>query len=370
MQPAVRRSSALPLALAYAALLVYASLFPFQGWRWPPGALWHDLLRLPWFDAHGSFDEISNALGYLPLGLLLTVLASRRGVGLGAAFALGVGALALASFLLESAQHFVPGRVPSARDWALNAFGAAVGAAAATALVANGSLRRWERVRARWFEPDSALALALLVLWPFGLLFPAPVPLGMGDLFGAVQVALSELLLDAGWHDAAAALALRPSSKAALAPQAEVACIVLGLLGPILLALSVTRTRGRRLVVVLAAAPVAAAAMALSTALNFGPQHAWAWLGPGAVPAFIVATLLGLAVAMTGTRTAASLALVALAALVGLVSQAPSDPYYAASLQGWEQGQFVRFHGLSRWIGWLWPYLAMVWLVARMTSRR
>jgi VanZ family protein len=365
-----RRSSSLPLALAYAALLVYASLYPFQGWRWPPGAAWHDMLHLRWFEAHGVFDEVSNALGYLPLGLLLTLLAARRGAGWLAAFVCGAAAPALGSYLLEAAQHFVPHRVPSARDWALNVLGAALGAGVAAAMVASGSLRRWERVRARWFEPDSALALALLVLWPFGLLFPAPVPLGMGDVFHVIPLTVSDLLRDAGWHDAAASLGARTPSRQALGPWAEGACIALGLLGPILLALTVTRTRTRRAVLVLAAAPVAAAAMALSTALNFGPQHAWAWLLPSAVPALLAATLLGLAVAATGPRPAGALALMALAALEGLVSQAPSDPYYAASLQGWEQGQFVRFHGLSRWIGWLWPYLAMAWLVARMTSRR
>ena len=29
------RSSTAPLALAYAALILYASLYPFDGWRWP-----------------------------------------------------------------------------------------------------------------------------------------------------------------------------------------------------------------------------------------------------------------------------------------------------------------------------------------------
>ena len=36
MRAATRhRSTALPLALAFAALVVYASLYPFMGWRWP-----------------------------------------------------------------------------------------------------------------------------------------------------------------------------------------------------------------------------------------------------------------------------------------------------------------------------------------------
>jgi hypothetical protein len=36
------------------------------------------------------------------------------------------------------------------------------------------------------------------------------------------------------------------------------------------------------------------------------------------------------------------------------------------SLQAWEQGRFVRFHGLAQWIGWLWPYAAIGWLLARL----
>lgn len=370
MPPAPHRSPAGPLALAYAALLVYASLYPFSGWRWPPGAAWHDLLQLPRFGPHDTFDEVSNALGYLPLGLLLTLLASRRGCGALAAFALGTTVPALASYLLETAQHFIPGRVPSARDWGLNAFGACLGAGAATGMLASGALQRWERVRARWFEPDGSVALALLVLWPFGLLSPAPVPLGMGDVFDAAQAAMSGAVRHAGWPELASALSLRPSARPALGSWAEGACMALGLLGPILLALTVTRTPVRRVAVVLAAGPLATMAMTLSTTLNFGPQHAWAWLLPGAGPALVVATVLGLIVAAAGLRLAGALALVALAVLVGLVSQAPSDPYYAASLQGWEQGQFIRFLGLAQWIGWLWPYAAMAWLVRRLASRR
>ena len=370
MPRAPHHSSAGPLALAYVALLVYASLYPFEGWRWPPGAAWHDLLQLPWFARQGLFDEVSNALGYLPLGLLLTVLAARRGAGALPALAWGVAVPTLASYALEAAQHFVPGRVPSARDWALNALGALLGAGAGAAAVASGTLRRWERVRARWFEPDSAPALALLVLWPFGLLFPAPVPLGLGDVFDVLQATVAEVVRDAGWLSVAATVAPRAASRVPLGPLAESTCIALGLLAPILLALTVTRTRARRVVLVLGAGPVAATAMTLSTALNFGPQHAGAWLLPGAWPALVVATLLGLVVAAAGPRLAGALALVALAGLVGLVSQAPSDPYYAASLQGWEQGQFIRFHGLAQWIGWLWPYFALAWLVARVAARR
>jgi hypothetical protein len=70
-----------------------------------------------------------------------------------------------------------------------------------------------------------------------------------------------------------------------------------------------------------------------------------------------------------GPRLAAGLGLAALTALVVLVAHAPTDPYYAASLQGWEQGRFIRFHGMAQWIGWLWPYAAMTWLLSRLARR-
>ena len=105
----------------------------------------------------------------------------------------------------------------------------------------------------------------------------------------------------------------------------------------------------------------------MSTALNFGPDHALAWWSPTTARALALGCLLaGLAIG-AGPRLAASLGLAALTALVVLVAQAPTDPYYAASLQGWEQGPFIRFHGLALWIGWIWPYAAMAWLLARLT---
>ncbi len=71
------RSSAVPLAWLYGALIVYASLYPFTGWRIPGvGPLDFLILR-----AHGwtRFDLISNLLGYLPLGFLLFVALVRSG---------------------------------------------------------------------------------------------------------------------------------------------------------------------------------------------------------------------------------------------------------------------------------------------------
>ena len=62
--------------------------------------------------------------------------------------------------------------------------------------------------------------------------------------------------------------------------------------------------------------------------------------------------------------------LVALGALVTAVAQAPADPYFAQTLQAWEQGRFVRFHGLAQWVGWLWPYAAIGWFLAQLGRPR
>jgi hypothetical protein len=68
-------------------------------------------------------------------------------------------------------------------------------------------------------------------------------------------------------------------------------------------------------------------------------------------------------------RVAAGFGLMALTALVMLVAQAPADPYFAQSLQAWEQGRFIRFHGAAQWVGWLWPYAALIYLLARLAAR-
>ncbi|MEO8835789.1 MAG: VanZ family protein, partial [Caldimonas sp.] len=64
------RSSAVPLAWLYGALIAYASLYPFVGWR-IPGVGPLEFLFLGWPRWWTRFDLIANLLGYLPLGFLL-----------------------------------------------------------------------------------------------------------------------------------------------------------------------------------------------------------------------------------------------------------------------------------------------------------
>jgi VanZ family protein len=365
-----QRSSAVPLAAAFALLVAYATLYPFHDWHWPAGQGVADLLRLPWPPWRSRFDEVANLLGYLPLGALLYGAVLRSGGRAGAGWALGVLAPVALSYLLELTQNFLPNRVPSMRDWCLNSAGALLGVLLAAALQRLGVVDRWQSLRERWFVRESAGALVLLLLWPIGLLFPAPLPLGLGHIGHQLRIWAEAALRGTPWAEAAAPLLSEPALPlAALSPAHEWLAIVLGLLAPCLVAFAVTRRGWRRAVLALGATALAVAIISLSTALNFGPDHAFTWFTPLALNAGSVGLLLALLFALVGRRVAAGLGLVVLTALVAVVAQAPSDPYHAASLQAWERGRFIHFHGLARWVGWLWPYAAIGWLLTRLAAR-
>lgn len=363
------RSSALPLTLAAVALVAYATLYPLTGWRWPPGHELRTLLSLDWPRYFPRFDIYSNLAGYLPLGLLAYIAAVRHAwrpwLAFLAAAALGAGL----SYTLEVTQHFLPERVPSLLDWALNSAGAALGAILAAVLQATGQLDRLQALRERWFAGGSTGARVLLVLWPAALLFPTPVPLGLGQIGEALR-ALAQAALDGTpWAAAAADYIAHSPIDRPLTPLGEWAAITLGLLAPCLLAHAALRPGLRRLAMVVLLAGIAFAATTLSIALNFGPQHALTWMTPATLPGLQTGLLLACLTAWMGRRLSAALALVAFTALVALVAHAPADPYFAQSLQAWQQGRFIRFHGLAQWLGWLWPYAAMGWLLLRFAAR-
>ena len=362
-----QRSSASPLALVWTGLVVYASLYPFDGWRWPPGQDFSALAKLPWTHWNYLFDVWINGLGYLPLGALLTIAARRSGLRVGTALLLAVGAPAALSYAMEAMQHFVPGRVPAMEDFVMNSAGAVAGALLALVLHAVGLVDRWQIVRERWFARDSAGALALMALWPVGLLFPTPLPLGLGQVGERLRETLADLLDNVPWAQALHELLTAPAPPATpLRLLTEILVVALGLLSPCLVAYSVMRPGLRRVAMAAGALLLGVGGMTVSTLLNFGPRHALGWIGPAALPGLAAGLMLALAAVALPRRVVAGVGLVALTGLVLGVSQAPSDPYFAQSLQAWEQGRFVRFHGLAQWVGWLWPFVAMGWLLLRL----
>ncbi|UXH77948.1 VanZ family protein [Roseateles amylovorans] len=359
-----RRSSATWLALCYGLLVVYASLYPFWPWRVPPSLPWPGMVGLPWPRYWGRFDLWANALGYWPLGLLAFAAVIRSGGRTAGALLLSMVGLPLLSFSMETLQYFLPGRVPSLADFLLNSAGAWIGALCAWGLHRFGGLARWTGWRERWFVPHSAGALALLALWPIGLLYPAPVPLGLGQLLPRLRELAGAMLENTPWQMTADEVPL----DLPLPPGLEAIAIAMGVLAPCLLALSVARPGKRRLALVVGAAALGMLGTAWSTLLNFGPDHVWAWLTPATGPGLGAGVALALMAAWMSRRANAAWGLVVLTALIALVAEAPADPYLLENLQAWEQGRFVNLYGLAQWIGWLWPFAALAWLLYGVTQ--
>ncbi|MDO5086016.1 MAG: VanZ family protein [Comamonadaceae bacterium] len=358
------KSAAGPLALCYAALIVYATLFPFTGWRdqgLPPWAYLHAPLPQYWT----RFDLLANFAGYAPLGFLLA-LALLPAWGAWRAVALAALGPALLSFGLEALQSYLPLRVASNLDLALNAAGGAAGALVAVVLERLGAIGRWRRFRRRWFVPEARGVLVLLALWPVALLYPAPVAFGLGQVYERAETALAALLKGTPFLEW---LPLREVELQPLLPGVEVLCVALGVLAPCLLGYSVMLHTGRRALLAALALAVGVAASALSAALTWGPVYAWAWLDRPQRWGLMAGAGLALLALPLPRRACVPVLMATLALGLALLNQAPESAYDAANLQVWEQGRFIHFYGLAQWVGWLWPYAALLYLAGRLLRR-
>lgn len=381
------RSTAWPLTWASAALIAYATLHPWAGWHWPVPGLFTWVLPKQSYELPG--DLMANLVGYMPLGAVMCIASLRSGRGALSASLITVLLCSALSYGLELTQFALPGRVPSISDWALNSLGAAWGVLAAITAYALGLVDWWHRWRERLLIPQAGFGLALLWLWPLGLLFPPPLPLGEGQLGPVLRLLLIDWTADTPWQSwflpdgDPLSLFVSPMWPGQLPPR-EVSIeqlaaswwpwqnaltVALGLLAPMAVACAVARSRALRLILLAGAVVMAVAATAVSTAMNYGPHHAFTWLGLPTLVGLLLGALCG-ALLLDRTRTTAAVVGVAvLLGLVWLIHQVPPDPYYAQTLMLWEQGRFIRFHGLSRWLGLLWPYAALVWLLTRVFAR-
>ncbi len=332
------------LALAYTALVVYASLHPFSGWR-DPGISPFTFLDAGWPRWWTGFDLVINILAYLPLGYLLTLaLPHPSGRRLLPALA-GAVLAAVISFCLESLQTWLPSRVPSNLDLACNAAGGAIGAV----LAWRGGTRglTWLAHAERELIapiPHAELGLVLLGLWLLTQLSPETLLFGAGDLRQLLELT--------------PAIAYAAPSFFAM-ETAIIACntLAIGLIARTLLA-----SRGSSLAVLAMFFLFALAIRGLSAAVLVGPRGAMAWLTPGAGLGLAIggaALVLGLLVPAAWRVALAGLALMAGTVLVNL---APANPYSTVALAAWRHGHFLNFNGLTRLVASLWPFLALPYL--------
>ncbi|QHJ01559.1 VanZ family protein [Xylophilus rhododendri] len=346
------------------ALIVYASLYPFGEWRDQGIAPWAFLgAPLPrWWT---GFDVTANVLGYAPLGFLLALAALRSGRGVRGILLLTCCA-ALLSLTLEAMQSYLPSRVPSNVDLALNAAGSAIGALLAWSLERIGGVAHWNRLRERWFIEESRGALALLALWPMALLFPVAVPFGLGQVLERLEDSLGELLQDTPFFDW---LPAHVDEMPPLSPSSQLVCVALGLVVPCLLGYCIARHWRLRIGMALGALVIGSLVTALSAALSYGPVHAWEWLTLPVQVGLALGMLLAALALRLPRRASAAVALLAVMLHLNVLNQAPTSAYFWQTLQTWEQGRFIRFHGLVQWLGWLWPFAALAYLLLRVSRR-
>ena len=79
--------------------------------------------------------------------------------------------------------------------------------------------------------------------------------------------------------------------------------------------------------------------------------------------------LLAVATLWLPRRACAVLLVLVLAVHLGLLNDAPTSAYFAQTLQAWEQGRFIRFFGMGQWLGWLWPYATLLYVLLRVSRK-
>lgn len=338
------------LALVYGTLAIYASLYPFSGWR-DTGAPPLDFLYAPWPRYYTAFDLAINVVGYVPLGFLL-VPALYRPLGRWGAAVVALALGVLLSFSMELLQNFVPSRVPSNVDLACNSAGALLGVLCGI---------RWGRtfrdggtlhaLRATLFAAGKSTdaGLVLIGIWLLTQLNPEALLFGTGDLrslleleapfpYTAERFQLMELCITAAGVVAVGLIACRLLQRPAPLP----------VIGLFLSALSIK---------------------ALATAVIVDPDQFAHWITSGNLTGLACGAVLlavGMVMPPVLQQVLATLSLLIATALVNLT---PENPYAYASPHDWNHSHFLNFNGLTRLASGLWPFLAMAFLVAAGPSR-
>jgi len=268
----------------------------------------------------------------------------------------------LLSLAMESLQSFLPARVPSQVDGLCNLGGAATGALLAAELERRGWLYHWAQFRHKGLAKDASGSLVLMVLWPLALLFPSAVPLGLGHVLERLRANLLQDFPAWLWLQQ-----LTPDGFfQTLSPRMELLCVALGLWVPALLGLGALRGMVQRLTWVGLVLVVAVVFNALSAALSYGPEHAWFWIKPEVFAGLSVGFCLSVWSIKLSERWNLGLLLAAQLFLLLWLNQLHASVYLEQTVQTWEQGRFIRFHGLTQWLSWLWPWAVVLWALVGM----
>lgn len=360
--PPPRKSSPVARAalLAYLLLIVYASWYPFTGWRSNglPLLSFMNLVKQRYWT---GFDVMVNIVGYVPLGVLL-VLALYPLVR-------GVWATLLATLIgilvtgtMETVQNFLPSRVPSNLDLLTNAAGCLVGACIGPFIVRTLlDQGRLYRLRKRWFAPHASQGLVLLALWPLAQLYPQSFLFGHGQVLPIISGWLSSWLE----QDIDLIAMLRPGPAMSVEQfwLSETIITACGMTGAALTLLCLLRRGAPRYTLMLLMLGAALVLKTLASSLLFRPDNAFVWVTPGAEGGFLIGLIMLAGLAFAPQLAQRRLAVVTLVLSLIVVNTVPENPYFTLTLQDWVQGKFLNFNGAAQFLSLMWPFFALWFLL-------
>ncbi|SDE10457.1 VanZ like family protein [Massilia sp. PDC64] len=346
--------------LAYLLLIVYASWFPFSGWRSSGLSPFAFLtLQMPrWWT---GFDVMVNIVGYMPFGILIVLALHPRVRGLWAVAVAAVVGL-LVSGTMETVQNYLPSRVPSSLDLLTNAggclAGAVIGAWFAPMLLDRSRLYL---LRQRWFAAHASQGLVLVALWPLAQVYPQNYLFGNGQILPLLSEWLSE------WLDTDIDLVTMLRGDAPMSVEqywlSETIITACGMTGAALTLLCLTRRGAPRLSLMLALIGVGIVVKTLASSLFFAPDNAFVWVTPGAEGGFLIGLIMLAGLAFAPQVAQRRLAVVTLVLSLIVVNTIPANPYFVSTLQAWQQGKFLNFNGAAQFLDMAWPVIALWFLL-------
>jgi VanZ family protein len=346
--------------LAYLLLIVYASWFPFSGWRSSGLSPFAFLtLQMPrWWT---GFDVMVNIVGYMPFGTLIVLAMHPRVRGLWAVAIAAVVGL-LVSGTMEVVQNYLPSRVPSSLDLLTNAggclAGAVLGAWFAPMLLDRSRLYL---LRQRWFAAHASQGLVLVALWPLAQVYPQNYLFGNGQILPLVSEWLSD------WLDTDIDLVTMLRGDVPMSVEqywlSETIITACGMTGAALTLLCLTRRGAPRLSLMLALVGVGIVVKTLASSLFFAPDNAFVWVTPGAEGGFLIGLIMLAGLAFAPQVAQRRLAVVTLVLSLIVVNTIPANPYFVSTLQAWQQGKFLNFNGAAQFLDMAWPVIALWFLL-------
>ena len=349
----------LAICLSYTLAIVYASLYPLTNWQAANEPLWAFLLK-PWPRYWTAFDLISNTLAYMPLAALLSLyfwprFRSVRNVLLATLLC------ALLSLGMETAQHFLPKRVPSWVDIATNVLGAMIGAT-----IAASCAKHWfesqffDSLTSRWLRAQPISALLLLLVWIVIQALPQSALFLGGELpLGIFGIAIEQ------WRDQLQIGYLNLSSI--IVTEALAVSLTLFVLTTLLI--EVTTVQAPRLALGICLVLLALACKILGAAY-ISQLPRLQWLTVGAQSGLVVGALIALIAASLPQRVRLRIAALAIILLIGMSNFLPLDSYQlnAVSLQA--NSMIISLTSFLHVLGILWPWLALLYVLSRKIQRR